>query len=422
MTDDSDRFTRQLEELNGRLETLRGRITGSPPELLEDALAELSTTVEELRVADEELRQQGEQLALSHDVLANERRRYVDLFEFAPDGYLVTDASGVIREINQAGTRLLSRPAKFCLGKPLALYVSPEDLPEFRTRLLRVASDDQAHTWQLTLLPLKRPPLPVECTVDAAKNGSAQGVPELRWRLQDITDRKEYEAEILRSRETLRELSARLEAVREEERARIAREVHDELGSALTAIKMDVAQLRSALNKLDPVDARLPLAHAESAVTLIDSTMHTVRRIATELRPAVLDDFGLVAAIDSHLNEFEHRTGISCRLHVAPGSTGINNNISTNLFRILQEILTNIIRHAKATRLEVRLSQEAGQVLLSVRDDGRGIAAEDLLRREALGILGMRERLELLGGSLNIEGVPGRGTLVEARLPLAAQN
>jgi signal transduction histidine kinase len=210
--------------------------------------------------------------------------------------------------------------------------------------------------------------------------------------------------------------------VREEERARIAREVHDELGSALTAIKMDVAQLRSALNKLDPVDARLPLAHAESAVTLIDSTMHTVRRIATELRPAVLDDFGLVAAIDSHLNEFEHRTGISCRLHVAPGSTGINNNISTNLFRILQEILTNIIRHAKATRLEVRLSQEAGEVLLSVRDDGRGIAAEDLLRREALGILGMRERLELLGGSLNIEGVPGRGTLVEARLPLAAQN
>ena len=414
-----DRFSRQLADLHRRLDTLRQRAGSETSEqVLAETMAELNTTVEELRVADEELRQQAEELQRSHLAVDGERRRYLELFEFAPDGYLVTDEHGTIREINQAGLQLLNRSLGHLLGKPLLVFVDPERRHEFLSQLGGLASDGRAKTWELRLLPRQRPPIDVECSVVAvARLGLAAEV-ELLWRLHDISDRKRAEEILRQSRQSLRDLSARLEAVREEERARIAREVHDELGSALTAIKMDVAQLRSGIANLAEGSPDDLLARAADTSSLIDETMQTVRRIAMELRPAILDDFGLVAALDWQLNEFQRRSGIKCELHVAPGSVGIGTEHATGIFRVFQEILTNVGRPAQAKRVVVRLSQENGHVLLNVRDDGRGISEADAIRPNALGLVGIRERMEMMGGSVAIHGEPDKGTTVQVRLPL----
>ena len=230
---------------------------------------------------------------------------------------------------------------------------------------------------------------------------------------EDITERKRAEEELQRSFGQLRELTARLQSVREEERARVAREIHDELGQALTAIKIDLASLLRGPR----ADKREELEKAESILRLVDETIGSVRRIATELRPGILDDLGLVAAVEWAAEEFELRTGIKCRLYLPDGEIAIDPEATTAIFRILQETLTNITRHAEATRVDIRLGRENGNIVLEVRDNGRGIGEEQLLAGRSLGILGMRERALLLGGQLTIHGAPGKGTIVRVVIP-----
>ena len=230
---------------------------------------------------------------------------------------------------------------------------------------------------------------------------------------EDITGRKRAEEDLERSFRQLRELAARLQSVREQERARVAREIHDELGQALTAIKIDLACLMRALR----TDQEKELEKAESILRLVDETILSVRRIATELRPGILDDLGLVAAVEWAAEEFEARTGTSCRLDLPDGDIVIDPERATAIFRIFQETLTNVTRHAEATRVEVRLGREDGNIVLDVRDNGRGIDPEQLSTGGSLGILGMQERALLLGGELTISGNPGKGTTVRLRIP-----
>ena len=231
----------------------------------------------------------------------------------------------------------------------------------------------------------------------------------------DITRRKRAEEELQRSFKQLRELAARLQSVREEERARVAREIHDELGQALTAIKIDLASLMRALR----TDQEEESEKAESILKLVDQTILCVRRIATELRPGILDDLGLVAAVEWAAEEFEARTGTKCRLDLPQDDIVIDQERTTAIFRIFQETLTNVTRHAEATEVDVRLGREDGHIVLEVRDNGRGIGQEQLSTGRSLGILGMRERALLLGGELIISGTPGKGTIVRLRIPQA---
>lgn len=233
---------------------------------------------------------------------------------------------------------------------------------------------------------------------------------------EDITERKRAEEALQHSFEELRALAARLQSVREEERTRVAREIHDELGQALTAIKID---LSSWMRELPPA-VKEQSKRAEPIVKLVDQTIQMVRRISTELRPGILDDLGLVAAVEWAAEEFEARTGIKCHLLTPQGEIIIDRERATALFRIFQETLTNVARHAEATRLNVLLVEDDGTFLLEVRDNGRGFTNEQLLARKSLGILGMRERALLLGGELTIKGVPGKGTTVKARIPHSA--
>lgn len=228
----------------------------------------------------------------------------------------------------------------------------------------------------------------------------------------EIEDRKQAEKALYRSFEQLRALTARLQSVREEERARMAREIHDELGQALTAIKIELSSL---VNDLAP-EQKQPF-RSDSIMKLIDETIHTVRRISTELRPGILDDLGLVAAVEWAAHEFETRTGTKCHTSLPGEDIALDPEHATALFRIFQETLTNVARHAHATEVNVRLANHDGDVSMEVGDNGKGISLEQRSAANSLGILGMRERALLLGGELAIHGVPGKGTTVRVRIP-----
>jgi signal transduction histidine kinase len=226
--------------------------------------------------------------------------------------------------------------------------------------------------------------------------------------------REKAEQRMHDSEQQLKALSDRLLLVQEEERSRIARELHDDLGQSLTALKMDVLGLLAKAGS----DVR-PSALSERIIRTIDSTVTAVQRISSELRPSVLDDLGLVVAIESEAQLFEERSGIECELSLQ-ADTAIEQSRATAIYRIVQEALTNVVRHSNATRVELRLRQRAGELLLEVRDDGRGVTLEQIADPSSLGLIGIRERAHLIGGTVHIEGVAGRGTIVSVRIPLDA--
>jgi signal transduction histidine kinase len=213
------------------------------------------------------------------------------------------------------------------------------------------------------------------------------------------------------SEEKLRRLAAHLISVREEERTHIAREIHDELGQVLTGLKMEVTWLAKRLREKPLVEK------TDSMCKLIDMTVQTVRKIATGLRPEMLDDMGLIAAVGWQAKEFQKRTGIRCRAKLPP-EVKLDMDISTTMFRIFQEILTNVARHSRATRVDIELSVSDERVALEAIDNGVGIADSDLNGRKSLGLLGMHERALLFGGEVRITGTPGHGTRVSVSIPV----
>lgn len=221
------------------------------------------------------------------------------------------------------------------------------------------------------------------------------------------------EAKLQASYLRLRALATRLQAVREEERTRIARELHDELGQALTALKFDVTWIRNRLPGESPVREKTDLM-----LKLIEKTIGTVRQLSSELRPGMLDDLGLAEAIEWQAQEFQSRTGIKTNVTLTDEDFSLTQAQSTALFRIFQETLTNVARHADATDVDVKLDLDEQELLLYVKDNGRGITSDDLLSARSLGLLGMRERALAVGGDVDINGAPGKGTTVVVKIPL----
>jgi PAS domain S-box-containing protein len=233
--------------------------------------------------------------------------------------------------------------------------------------------------------------------------------------VSDITDAKQVEDQLRASREQLRELSRYLESVREEERTRMAREIHDELGQTLTALKIDLSWLTRRL----PHEEELLLKKTESMYELVDGAIQTVKRISTELRPGALDDLGLADAIEWQTQEFGKRTDIKSKFSASPEGIVLDRDRSTAVFRICQEALTNIARHAHATRVTASLKKGPRSVSLKIRDNGTGIEESQILDPRAFGLIGMRERARFWGGEVKISSAPGKGTLVALRIPLA---
>ena len=231
----------------------------------------------------------------------------------------------------------------------------------------------------------------------------------------DITDRVRVEAAMRERTEEIQKLTAYLENVREEERTRIAREIHDELGQQLTGLKMDA----SWINK--KVGARVEQNIAERIATmiaLIDETVKTVRRISSELRPGILDDLGLVPALEWQCREFEKRTGIVSGCHATLSDHNFDRNLATNIFRVYQEALTNIARHSQATIVETFLNEQNGFIYLTIKDNGVGFDLEEVKSKRSLGLVGMRERAMLFQGELIINSEKGKGTEILLKAPM----
>ncbi len=229
----------------------------------------------------------------------------------------------------------------------------------------------------------------------------------------EILERGRAEERLHESREQLRKLSAHLQTVREEERRGVAREVHDELGQALTTLKLHLALVADAI----PMEADTVHARIRSMSELIDGTIHAVRRIITELRPGLLDDLGLAAAIEWQAEEFQRRTGIACTVEQQDSDTPPPPELAISVFRIFQETLTNVVRHSGADRVEVRLSCGDALLELDVHDNGRGMTADERDASSSFGLIGMRERAHAWGGTVEFDSDPHRGTRVSVRIP-----
>jgi signal transduction histidine kinase len=226
----------------------------------------------------------------------------------------------------------------------------------------------------------------------------------------------ESEQHLRQSMVEIQAVSSRLNGIREQERARMARDIHDGLGQSLTALKLDVAEVRRRISAADApgIDTRLT-----EMSELIDTSVDEVRRVAAELRPPMLEGLGVVAAIRAHLQDFGRRAKVPCVLSTDLVNVDLADDRAVALFRILQEALTNVVRHAAAGRIDVALSADSGGVRLVVHDDGRGIPVAETRNPRALGLVGMRDRASLFGGSVAVSGRPGEGTTVTAFLPLA---
>ncbi|HEY0764328.1 MAG TPA: MHYT domain-containing protein [Pyrinomonadaceae bacterium] len=231
-----------------------------------------------------------------------------------------------------------------------------------------------------------------------------------KQKVREITERKTVE-------EQLRALTARVQSAREEEGIRISREIHDELGAALSSFRWDLEALDEAISQMGVSKSDECRLKIDAMMNLIDATINSVRRIASELRPAGLDALGLIEAIELHARHFQDRTGIIVTCDSNFDSARINPQQSTAIFRILQEAMTNILRHAQATIVTIQLKDENEDVFLKIRDNGRGITDEEKSGKRTLGLLGMRERTHLIGGTIDITASEGRGTVVTVRIP-----
>lgn len=347
-------------------------------------------------------------------VLASEARLRA-ILDHAPAAVYVKDLAGRYLLVNRRFEQTVGRPAGEIQGRTVhelfareaaeALVANDRRVTETRSPVTieeELALGDGPHVFLSTKFPL----------LDAA--GAVYAVCGIST---DITGRKHAEREIEASREELRALSQQLQRVREEERARISREIHDELGQLLTGLSMNQGLLLRDLRAAGP-PCEEAAAQLESMQELVRRLIASVRRIATDLRPEVLDALGIAVALEWQAAEFSRRTGIGCQVRLSHPSLQLDAERSTALFRIFQEALSNVARHSGATRVIAQLRRTPEAVVLAVADNGRGIVPAGQPERPALGLLGMRERAAILGGELRIEGLPGRGTTVTVRLPL----
>ncbi len=242
--------------------------------------------------------------------------------------------------------------------------------------------------------------------------------------LIDLTEQKRAEVEIAAAYERLRDLTLRMEHTKEEERKRIARELHDEFAQMLTGLKLDLAALGKQVAKGVSTSQPELIEKLQSMAALVDDSIHLVRKVASSLRPSILDDLGLVPALQWQAREFEARAGIPCETELSQNLSQreIDPDQSSALFRIAQELLTNVMRHAHASRVRMALREESDGLLLEVSDDGRGIAERKHVNPTTLGLRGLQERVALFGGTLHIDGDPGKGTTVLAWIPRGSEH
>jgi PAS domain S-box-containing protein len=353
-------------------------------------------------------------------LLARSEARLRGILDSAMDAIITVDSRQHVVLFNRAAEEVFGCPRDQAIGAPLAWFI-PERFRHAHAGMVQRfggtgASSRRMGGGQRIVMGLRRSgeEFPIDASISHIVE---EGEHFYTVILRDVTERAKADRALRESREEIRNLALTASNVREQEKSRIARELHDELGQALTALKIDVGWLREHLaGAPEPALDKLG-----SMQVLLDGTVAAARRISADLRPLMLDDLGLVAACEWLAHNFQQRTGTPCELVLGAGGLDLPDPYATAVFRVLQESLTNIAKHAQATQVEATLERADATVILTVRDNGRGFTPSAPRKQGSYGLVGLRERAYLLGGDIRIESAPGQGTVVEMRIPITVR-
>jgi PAS domain S-box-containing protein len=378
--------------------------------LLEQLAADIAFGISTLRDREEHRR--------AESALDETEDRYRLLVERSPEAIIV-HSDMILQYVNPAAVKLLNAQSEDdLLGRNFLDFLPAEFHQEIMDRVRQLKSGSHAHGGlDLTYVSDTGEKMYYESVGSLT---TYNGKPAAQVVIRDITDRKRAEEELKASREELRQLAAHLQSARETERTTIAREIHDELGQDLTGLKMDLAMLEDLVNdhvqqpELEEMSERIG-----SMSQLLDTTVQAVRKIISELRPVLLDKLGLAAAIEWQAEEYQSRTGIICDCFITADDSAFDRDSATAVYRIFQESLTNVMRHAGATRVSVSFGQDGEGYELEIRDNGRGIDADAFAKTKSFGLIGMRERALMFNGTVTVAGEEGKGTTVTLTIPAA---
>ena len=358
-----------------------------------------------------ERKQIGEKLLESEE-------RYRAVVQTANDAIVTVDRNGKIIFWNGAAENIFGYSADEVLGKSRTVIISERLRTTYEKEMLRLTSMEEPQLSKKTIevvgLRKDGSEFPLELSLATWRTKKRVFFTSI---IRDITERKQAEEQLKSSSEQLRALSAHLQSIREEERILISREIHDELGQLLTGLKIDLSWLVRRL----PKEKKSLIKKTSSMLEMINTTIGTVQRVATELRPPVLDDLGLTAAVEWQAQDFQNRTGIKCKFNSSLNDIALDRERSTAVFRIFQETLANVARYANATRVNISLEDDFDNLILIVEDNGRGITGSEISSPKSLGLLGMRERALVFGGEVKIFGAPGKGTTVILKIPICKE-
>ena len=413
---------RELESIAHGSWLLRVLPQPSKPEVILETIAsvlvpkpgpdasDLAHEREHSRLLAKKLMEKAAELAAVNRRLSISETQYRALFESDPLPRLVTDANTTgILAVNNAAIQHYGYSREEFLGMSAADLCPADAAADVRATFERIAS-------QPSVVVERQQRIKSGSLIDVVIQANAiQFSGRLAWSsvVEDVTERKRVERELRDSKDLLRDLAAGIQSAREDERTFLARELHDQLGQELTAIRMAFEWLRAHFEG-DPADVTRRIG---SSIEIVDRTLRTVQTLATQLRPGILD-YGIHAAVEWQAREFQERTGILCKLEVLE-EVPLAPNRAATVFRIVQETLTNIARHSGADLVNISLFTDGSDLVLEIRDNGRGIQPEEIARRSSLGLVGMKERATLAGGTITFQGVPGAGTTVSARIPIS---
>ncbi|GEM_PF-1036309 len=344
--------------------------------------------------------------------LIQNEEMFRNVWENSADGMRLVDEDGKVKLVNRAYCELVKVPYEKLIGQPfnIAYYnLSKNDVKKFVENLNNRKFPTREST-TLTLWDGSQVAVEISNSIIELQNNKKL----LLSIFHDISEQKEYERKIKQSEENYRRLAIHLQTIREEERTKISREIHDQLGQLLTALNLDFLYIKS----LSPSRKKEFEERIDAISNLIDELVVTVQRISSELRPSILDDLGLIPAIEWELSQFQKRSEIKTHLTINLPDKKYDRNISTVVFRILQETLTNVLRHSLARTVTVKIENVNNQIVLTIIDDGIGIPKEKLRDPKSLGLIGMKERAYAVGGELLIDSIVGKGTTITLKVPL----
>jgi PAS domain S-box-containing protein len=415
--------------------------------------AKSARVIHQLEVYQIELELQNAELQKARNELESALEKYTELYDFAPVGYFTLGADSRIHLVNLAGARLVGMERSRLMGRFFRLHVAVDSQPVFRSFLSRVFAGESRPSCEVTLMSAGGRPRPIN--IEAERSPDRQ---ECRAVVVDITERKRAEAtqrridvlaasnqklelEIVRRQavekslkksehhqsrllersqrmqEQLRNLSRQVLQVQERERKRISRELHDVIGQTLTSINVRLANLRKDV-VLDPRNFGRSVVHTQR---LVEKAVNIVHRFARELRPTALDDLGLIPALRAFMNGFREETGIHVGFSTVAAVEHLKGDKRIVLYRVVQEALNNVARHAQASRVDVRIQKFDSAICMQITDNGKGFSTTRVLhakKQSRLGLLGVRERLTMVNGNFTIKSIPGKGTTLEAHIPL----